>query len=171
MTDRPNSFPGVLSDREADSGLLGPRGAVRSTVSETPGKPKRRAVPPHMLVSVAILQAVNGGLRCPLCTKVLTTNHKRILEHLTPVAFGGQNSIDNLRWVHAECAARKTNGNAATSASGDLHKIAKAKRLAKAQEVHEAVLAGTHKREPSRLKSRGFDRTFRKRMNGRVERV
>lgn len=132
---------------------------------------KRKAIPPHMLVSVAILQAVDGGLRCPLCTLRITTNHKRILEHLTPVAFGGQNSIDNLRFVHAECAAAKTNGNAATSANGDLHKIAKAKRLAKAQAVHEAVLAGTHRREPSKIKSRGFDRTFRKRLNGKVERV
>ena len=126
----PASFPGVLSDREAGSGLSGPRGAVRSTVSETPGKPKRKAIPPHMLVSVAILQAVNGGLRCPLCTKVLTTNHKRILEHLTPVAFGGKNEIDNLRFVHAECAAKKTNGTPATSASGDIHKIRKSERVA-----------------------------------------
>lgn len=164
MTDRNKSFPGVLSDREAGSGVL-------HSASETPGKPKRKAIPPHMLVSVAILQAVNGGLRCPLCTKVLTTNHKRILEHLTPVAFGGKNEIDNLRFVHAECAAKKTNGSAATSADGDLHKIWKAKRGRKEHDLHKAVMAGDAERPPSRLKSRGFDRTFRKRMNGKVERV
>lgn len=135
-----------------------------------PGEPiKRRPVPPHMLVTVAILQA--GSIRCALCNKPLTADQARVLEHLTPVALGGGNTVDNLRWVHRPCADRKTNGTAATSASGDLHKIAKAKRLAKAQEVHRAVLAGEHRREPSRIKSRGFARSFRKRMNGKVERV
>lgn len=154
MTDRPNSFPGG-----APAGNDG--GGTCSTVFTPSGKAKRKAIPPHMLVSVAILQAVDGGLRCPLCTLRITTNHKRILEHLTPVAFGGKNEIDNLRFVHRECADKKTNGNAATSAGGDLHKIAKAKRLAKAQEVHRAVLAGEHKREPSRIKSRGFAKVHR----------
>lgn len=161
MTDRPTNFPGVLSDREADSGAL-------HSASETPGKAKRKAIPPHMLVSVAILQAVDGGLRCPLCALRITTNHKRILEHLTPVAFGGKNEIDNLRFVHRECADKKTYGNAATSAGGDLSKIAKAKRLAKAQEVHRAVLAGEVTREPSRMKSRGFDKTRSRTFGGKV---
>lgn len=162
MTDRPKSFP-----EGAPAGDDG--GGTCSTVFTPSGEAKRRPVPPHMLVTVAILQA--GSIRCALCQKPLTADQARILEHLVPVKLGGGNTIDNLRWVHRPCADRKTNGTPATSASGDLHKIAKAKRLAKAQEVHEAVLAGTHKREPSRLKSRGFDRTFRKRMNGRVERV
>lgn len=162
MTDRPNSFPAGLADREDASGAHA--AAVppsRSFRSGPAGKPKRKAIPPHMLVSVAILQAVDGGLRCPLCTLRITTNHKRILEHLTPVAFGGKNEIDNLRFVHRECADKKTNGTAATSASGDLHKIAKAKRLARAQEVHRAVLAGEHKRKPSKIKGRGFAKVHR----------
>ena len=163
MTDRPTNVPGDAEGREDSGGLL--------PALSSPGAAKRKAIAPHMLVTVAILQAVDGGLRCPLCTLRITTSHKRVLEHLTPLAFGGKNEIDNLRFVHRECADKKTNGTAATCASGDLHKIAKAKRLAKAQEVHRAVLAGTHKREPSRIKSRGFDRSFRKRMNGKVERV
>lgn len=107
-----------------------------------------------MLVTVAILQA--GSIRCVLCNKPLTADMARVLEHLTPVAFGGGNTIDNLRWVHRPCADRKTNGNAATCADGDIHKIGKAKRLEKARAVHAAVLAGDYKREPGAIKSRGF---------------
>ena len=152
MTDRPTNVPGDAEGREDSGGLL--------PALSSPGAAKRKAIPPHMLVSVAILQAVDGGLRCPLCTLRITTNHKRVLEHLTPLAFGGKNEIDNLRFVHRECADKKTNGTAATSASGDLHKIAKAKRLARAQEVHRAVLAGEHKRERSRMSHPTLKRTF-----------
>lgn len=152
MTDRSNKFPGDAGSREAPGGVL--------PAIPSPGSPKRRPVPPHLTVTVAILQA-EGGIKCPLCTFPLTADNARILEHMVPVKLGGGNTVDNLRWVHKACADRKTNGNAATAADGDLHKIAKAKRLAKAQEVHEAVLAGTHKRPPSRIKSRGFAKVHR----------
>lgn len=158
MTDRPTSFPEARLPSDGVGGS--------SSVSPPRGKPKRRPVPPHMLVTVAILQA--GSIRCVLCNKPLTADMARVLEHMTPVALGGGNTIDNLRWVHRPCADRKTNGTAATCASGDLHKIAKAKRLAKAQEVHRAVLAGEVTREPSRMKSRGFDKTRSRTFSGKV---
>ena len=160
MTDRPTNVPGDAEGREDSGGLL--------PALSSPGAAKRKAIAPHMLVTVAILQAVDGGLRCPLCTLRITTNHKRVLEHLTPLAFGGTNTIDNLRWVHKECADLKTNGNKATCADGDLHKIGKAKRGRKEHDLHKAVMAGDAERPPSRIKSRGFDRSFRKRMNGTV---
>ena len=178
MTDRHKSFPGVLSDREAGSGLLGPRGAVRSTVSETPGKPKRKAIPAHVKVSVAIRQSRSDrphwhgdGVVCPLCGWNLWEHEKRILEHMVPhatmTALGKDpDAIDNLAWVHAECAARKTNGTKATTAGSDKHMIAKGERFDKINRGERS-----RKRKGPPLKSRGFDRTFRKRMNGKVERV
>ena len=42
----------------------------------------------------------------------------------------------------------KTNGTKATCAGGDIHKIAKAKRLAKARAVHQAVV----KKEASKVR-------------------
>ena len=159
MTDRPKSFP-----EGAPAGDDG--GGKCSTVFTPSGKAKRRPVPPHMLVTVAILQA--GSIRCALCQKPLTADQARILEHLVPVKLGGGNTIGNLRWVHRPCADRKTNGTPATVADGDIHKIAKAKRLAKAQEVHRAVLAGEVTREPSRMKSRGFDKTRSRTFGGKV---
>lgn len=160
MTDRPTSFPEARLPSDGVGGS--------SSVSPPRGKPKRRPVPPHMLVTVAILQA--GSIRCVLCNKPLTADMARVLEHMTPVALGGGNTIDNLRWVHRPCADRKTNGTPATAASGDLHKIAKAKRLDRAREAHRAVLAGERKREPGKIKGRGFDKTLRRKMNGAVTR-
>lgn len=134
---------------------------------------KRKAIPVKVQVSVAIRQA--GGVRCPLCLGWVDGDEPRVLEHMTPhatmVALGKvPDAIDNLRWVHAECAAKKTNGTKATCADGDLHKIAKAKRVAKATEIHRAVVARVMERKPSRIRSRGFDKTLTKKFNGRVER-
>ena len=156
MTDRPPISPECPQLREDAAGT-----APQRPGSDTQGEPnKRRPVPPHLLVTVAIIQAGNG-IKCPLCGLRITHEHKRILEHLTPVAFGGGNTVDNLRFVHAACAAKKTNGNAATCANGDLHKIAKAKRLDRAREAHRAVLAGERQREPGKIKSRGFPKVHR----------
>lgn len=141
---------------------------------------RRKAIPAHVKVSVAIRQATNlSGLvpqsvQCPLCGFPLLHDQPRILEHTPARAILIANGVENpddpkyLSWVHAACAKTKTNGNGATCADGDIHKIAKAKRLARAQEVHRAVLAGTHKREPSRIKSRGFDKTRTRKFNGEV---
>lgn len=113
-------------------------------------------------VDVAIAQA-GGWIICPLCAGPLRPDDERVLEHLVPHELGGSSESENLRWVHEACARRKTNGR------GDLHKIAKAKRLATAREAHEAVLAGAPK-TPGKIKSRGFDRTFRRKLNGKTER-
>lgn len=100
---------------------------------------KRKAIPARVMVSVAIRQAFHSGfgssVRCPLCSEPLTSSHARILEHMIPhatmTALGKDpDAIDNLRWVHAECASRKTNGTKATTAGSDKHMIAKGKRIA-----------------------------------------
>lgn len=163
MTDRPNSFPGGAEDREDSGGLL--------PALSPPGKAKRKAIPANVQVQVAIRQAwqsANAGCEyfaCGICKKPLNAYEPRILEHMVPratrVALGLDPDCPSiLAWVHKECAAKKTNGNKATCADGDLHKIAKAKRLARAQEVHRAVLAGEHKRERSRMSHPTLKRTF-----------
>ena len=123
----------------------------------------RRSVPVRVQVGVAIAQPrhIDGGLKCPRCSGALQPNDERILEHMTPHATcvwlgTDPDRPENLRFVHKECADKKTNGNKATVADGDIHKIAKAKRLAAARTEHEAVLSRVMKREPSRIRSRGF---------------
>jgi hypothetical protein len=116
---------------------------------------KRPAISPKMKVDVALEQA-GGWVYCPLCAGPLRPEHPRILEHMVPHKLGGDTDTENLRWVHKECAATKTNGNKATSAGGDLHKIAKAKRLAKARDEMAAVIAGEKQKTPGKIKSRPF---------------
>lgn len=103
---------------------------------------KRPHIPAHVRVNVAINQAEHGEIRCPLCHTGLAAMDERVLEHMVPHELGGLSDETNLRWVHKDCALNKTNGGKATSASGDIHKIAKAKRLQRAKEAHEAAVLG-----------------------------
>lgn len=128
---------------------------------------KRPYISVKTKVSVAIEQAMT--IPCPICWFPLTANDDRVLEHMVPHRLGGSSEVENLRWVHKACAAKKTNGTKATSAGGDLHKIAKAKRLEKARAAHEAIVSGTAEKPPGKIKSAGFNKTWRKRMNGQVE--
>jgi hypothetical protein len=51
--------------------------------------------------------------------------------HATMVLLGRDpDDIDNLRFVHAECAHLKTNGTKATTAGSDKHMIRKGERIA-----------------------------------------
>ncbi len=135
----------------------------------------RPAIPVKIQVSVAIRQSMHGGLTCPLCLKWLLPEETRVLEHLVPratrIALGQEpDAPENLRWVHKECAGRKTNGVPATCADGDIHKIAKGKRLAAARAIHEAAKRGEYIRPPSRLKGKGFDKGLSKKFSGEVVR-
>ena len=118
---------------------------------------KRPHISTATKVNVAIEQA-GGWIRCALCSGPLRPDEPRILEHMVPHELDGSSEEENLRWVHNECAAKKTNGNKATSAGGDIHKIAKAKRLALAR---EAI------REPGKIKSRGFQGS--RKFNGEIK--
>lgn len=128
---------------------------------------KRKAIPVRVQVSVAIRQAntsAQGGCEffaCALCRKVMYSHAPRVLEHMTPHATMTALGLDpddenNLAWVHAECAAKKTNGTKATTAGSDKHMIAKAKRFDK-------INAGerSRKRKGPPLKSRPFPKVSR----------
>ena len=132
---------------------------------------KRPHISAKTMVNVAINQALAESIYCPLCDDLLAAMDDRILEHLVPHELGGSSEADNLRWVHKECAAKKTNGSKATSASGDIHKIAKAKRLEKAREAHKAILSGERTKPPGTIKSRGFQgsRKFNGEINWRLK--
>ena len=92
---------------------------------------KRPHISTKTKVDVAIKQCYARSILCPLCDEWLDAEHERVLEHMVPHELGGSSTVENLRWVHKGCASRKTNGSRATSAGGDIHKIAKAKRLLK----------------------------------------
>lgn len=78
-------------------------------------------------------------------------------DHREPVEFGGTNDVENLQALTPAAHRRKTDA--------DIARIAKANRqgLRKGQQARRA-------KNGSRLKSRGFDKTLRKKFNGEVER-
>jgi hypothetical protein len=119
---------------------------------------KRPNIPAHVRVNVAILQAQHGGIICPICHTLIALGDPRILEHMVPHELGGLSDETNLRWVHTDCAKTKTNGRKPTVVDGDLHKIAKAKRLQRAHEAHVAALLGEPIQTPPRrtIPSRPF---------------
>lgn len=129
----------------------------------------RPTISPRVMVSVAIRQANSladektyqkRGVFCPLCYRILLSNEARRLEHMTPratrIALGlDPDAPENLYWVHKECADKKTNGKSkATCADGDIHKIAKAKRVNRDHELHKAVRRGDAVRPPGKIKNR-----------------
>lgn len=120
-------------------------------------------------VTVAIAQAAGGHIYCPLCRKPLHPEEPRILEHMVVRAFTNSDETKYLAWVHKACADLKTYGGKATCADGDIHKIAKARRIAKAREIHHAIVQKVMAKPVGKIRSRGFDKTRTKRFSGQVE--
>lgn len=115
----------------------------------------RAHIPVKDKVTVAIAQAQGGHIVCPLCGKWLEPDEPRVLEHIVCYAFTKSHETKFLAWVHKPCADRKTLGKSkATCADGDIHKIAKAKRLATARQVHEQVKARVIDRPPGKIRNR-----------------
>lgn len=80
------------------------------------------------------------------------------IEHQLPIALGGSNDLDNLSLWLREHHKVKTRD--------DVKRIAKANRQRKA---HTTGRSRARKGRP--MQGRGFDKTWRRRMDGTVERV
>lgn len=93
--------------------------------------------------------ALTEGL-CAGCEEVLK-GQPWIADHCVPLELGGTDTLGNLQALCVPCDKIKTRN--------DARQIAKMRRQAKMDEPGE----------PSRLQSRGFDKTRRKRMDGTVE--
>jgi hypothetical protein len=122
---------------------------------------KRPHISAKTKVDVALRQAFGCAI-CPLCRHPLLPEQERLLEHMVPFAWTQGHITEDLAWVHKPCADLKTYGNKATCADGDIHKIAKAKRLAKKH---------SQPKPPGTMKSRGFQgsRKFNGEINWRTK--
>ena len=103
---------------------------------------------------IAILDRQFG--RCAICL-IVPLNPE--WDHIQALELGGNNSTENFQALCKSCHEIKTHGSKATSAGSDIHKIAKARRIAR----------GGKTRKGPRLRSRGFEKRYRKRMDGRAE--
>jgi 5-methylcytosine-specific restriction endonuclease McrA len=109
---------------------------------------KRKAMTPKRRLKI---WTASNGL-CWLCGKLVRFEEAE-LDHKIALINGGSDGDDNIAPAHPNCHRAKYGSDIATGS--------KIKRLLKRE-------AGIKK--PSRLKSRGFDKTLRKKMDGTVER-
>lgn len=117
---------------------------------------KRRPVTPALTRRVLLAQ---GVVPCALCGKRILAGDETVMEHLHALALGGADDESNMRLVHKACADRKTNGTKATTAGSDAHLIAKGKRL--------RGETGQNRRKAP-IRSRGFDKTVTRKMDGTI---
>lgn len=85
-----------------------------------------------------------------------------VAEHWTPVAIGNEEKPDCL--MLPACADIKTYGGPGR-VGGDIRDIYHVKRIAEGRTQYDV-----RKREGSQIKSRGFDKSLRKKMDGSVVR-
>ncbi|WP_099863862.1 HNH endonuclease signature motif containing protein [Pararhizobium haloflavum] len=80
------------------------------------------------------LEIVAAQATCRLCNEPLGPLAGVEYDHAHALALGGADTNDNMRAVHSDCHAVKTNGKGGTSYGSDKHAIAKVNRLTAAQE-------------------------------------
>lgn len=83
-------------------------------------------------------------------------------DHVQALVDGGEHTASNLRPVCKDCHSQKS--------TFEHKRNSKSKRLQKAREAHEQVLRGERTREPGRIRSRGFNSQFRRKLDGSVVR-
>lgn len=114
------------------------------------------ATPRRPLTEMQKLARWNAlGRCCTICGEPCAPYGPTVVwDHVKPLWMGGTNDPANYEPNHTgECADRKT--------AADAEARARAKRRAKKNDPAQ--------RKPSRLKSRGFDKTRRRTFSGKVE--
>ena len=96
--------------------------------------------------------------RCPKCgVRLDFTKPRQVVdEHLRPLREGGSNELHNRQLWCASCASHKT------------HKKEAPARAKAARYEEGRTQAERRKANGSQIQSRGFDKRYRKKMNGEV---
>lgn len=107
--------------------------------------------------------------RCPVCGEKLGRLEDCEFDHEIALARGGEDSLTNLRAIHAvPCHLTKTSGTKATTRGSDIHEIAKERRVkADQDDFRRRLLAKSGQAEPTddtapaRRKGKWPKRSFR----------
>lgn len=114
-----------------------------------------------------VLEKHGGHAYCAACGFPFAL-HFIEYDHVHPLALGGEHTVENLRPVCKTCHKAKTSGTGATTHGSDIGNISKTRRLEKARKAQEDGEKKAKKMKP-KIQSRGFDKRFKKKMNGKVE--
>jgi hypothetical protein len=108
---------------------------------------------------------------CEICRQPIARSDKIEWDHVQPLALGGTDELANICAVHSPCHKLKTHGakrdryelsHADHRLGSDFFRIAKVKRI-------KRKLAKDWRPNRRKIKSRGFDKTLRRKMDGTVE--
>lgn len=114
--------------------------------------PRRRKLTPTQKAEIVARQ--NG--RCAICGDELRDPVE--WDHVVPLSMGGADDPANIQCLHLRC-------HRDVKCKADARALAKAKRLERFMET------GRHRQRKSRpIQSRGFDKRFKRRFDGTVER-
>lgn len=98
--------------------------------------------------------------RCSICRNKLQSGNIHY-DHIVALELGGADDPSNIQAIcRVPCHHEKTFGRKSTTLGSDIHAIAKTKRIGR----------GGKKRRGPAIKSAGFSKSLRKRMDGTVER-
>lgn len=118
---------------------------------------KRRSLTPKQKAEVRERQ----GNRCVFCGKEFCNDDKIEYDHIQALARGGTNELSNFRALHKDpCHKLVTFGRKHYRLGSDLFEIAKTKRLVRKQKP---------KPKKAKIPSRGFDKRYKRKMDGTVE--
>ena len=103
---------------------------------------------PRLRLSRAVCESIiaRQGYECPECLTLISKFEKYEIDHIVPLALGGDDKFDNLRALHAACHRK-------VKTPADIKAISKADRQAKAHAAHEEALR-TRTHRPSKRKRR-----------------
>ena len=95
------------------------------------------------------------------CGERLTKDEGYDLDHIIPLGMGGKDDMQNAQYLRRPCHSVKT----FTKIDGDISRMAKARRI-----MGQGALLKPKTTKGRRLQSRGFDKRFKKKLDGSVER-
>jgi 5-methylcytosine-specific restriction endonuclease McrA len=116
--------------------------------------PRRKARTEKQVLDIIFRQA---KLSCPECGAELCRNDIQ-RDHMHAIKLGGDDAPENEWYICLKCHDLKTNGNGATSAGSDKHKIAKGKRIRKKAAIARGELPASRK---AKIANRQFSKEKR----------
>lgn len=136
------------------------------TISEngrTMGKNAKRRRFNVRACMLLLFRQIDGKVICPVCDGRITEKNIETIErdHIVPLALGGEDTLQNMAWVHKDCHSAKT--------KEDVKIISKAKRQGRETGQQARRARRGEGSIPSRPFATNRDGPLKKKMGGSIE--